>query len=146
MSDVRQNIKWGVLWGCGYALFFSIVALCLWLIALPFGVNVFAANDTSLGATLTAYWVGGLAAGIVVGIFRPWAARSYLGAAVAGGFAAVPVVASFIVAIKGVSGLTAGPGVFSFVVFFLVIGPLFGLIGKHQHSGKVSLEDGESQD
>jgi predicted membrane protein len=100
-DDVRWGVKLGLVMGGMYTL------LALLLFALG-GPDRFARNQISLATLVTVYMLGGLAAGLVLGVFRP-ALRERHTAFVVAFLAAIPVSFGMTVLVVGrIDGWTAG--------------------------------------
>lgn len=126
MGSVRENLHTALKWSVIYVAVYSGIVL---VIALTQGAGPFARSDTSLTKVLAAYWVGGLGAGVLVGLLLPLG-RSMLGAAFIGAIAAIPVACAATLAITPpehwASTLPVGIG------FGVLVGPLFGIATKLQ--------------
>jgi hypothetical protein len=64
-----SNLRWGVAWGVAVAAVYSLYVTVLYLIE---GSRPFDRLHTSLLMTIAAYAFGGVAAGAVVGVMRPY--------------------------------------------------------------------------
>lgn len=93
MSDV----KWGAKWGLRFAFVYVAFATVQLLIG---GSEVFTAKDTSYLAVVTAYILGGVAAGAVVGLLRRFA-QNPIGAVTTGILASAPVFVGIRIALSG---------------------------------------------
>lgn len=118
-----QNVLWGIRRGLSAALAFSAYVLLLYLFR---GAAPFEANDTSLGAVIAAYLFGGLVAGAIIGLLRPFTKRK-VGAIIAGIVAAVPVYAAVVFAVNGFAPWTLMDAVFV-AVASLYVGALAGFL------------------
>jgi hypothetical protein len=112
-------------WGLAFASIY-----CLWAVVVLFlgGEAAFRKQGITFGEAIGGYLAGGVAAGAVVGLFRPLLERSW-GAPVVGMLAAIPVALAFEVATQGArwmsfdSLLTAG-------IFSLTVGTMGGLVSR----------------
>ena len=134
---ILRNIGWGLAWGCGYAVFFSVIALLIYL----FGASTpFQANRTTLPVVLLAYLTGGLIGGVLVGLLRPLN-RWKRGAALMGLVGASAAYSAIGIAASGWFWQWNPEDIFAAVAAPLLIGPALGVkIWKQERQ-----EDAESQ-
>ena len=91
VSTFTRNIIWGVGSGALMALAYSIVALMIYAV---FGAHVLHTPGLTIGLVLISYWVGGLTAGLLVGMLRPLS-RFRWGPYLLGAIAGTAVFAAF---------------------------------------------------
>jgi hypothetical protein len=93
VASILRNVRWGVLNGLLYAAIgFVIVAV----VALVRGQNRFGQYGLSMGTVFLTYTTGGIAAGAIVGLLRPWT-KNAIGATIVGVVAGIPfMLAAFI--------------------------------------------------
>ncbi|MFN2398928.1 MAG: hypothetical protein ABR543_09875 [Gemmatimonadaceae bacterium] len=84
---VLRNIRWGIILGLFFAVYYSAIAIAIYLLLGP---SAFDRNGITLLGAIMAYFTAGVVGGIVVGLFRPLV-RSLLGRMAAGILVAVPV-------------------------------------------------------
>ena len=120
---VLANVLWEVLWGIGYAVFFSLIVLVIYLFR---GTRAFDGYGTTLGAVLLAYFAGDLVGGTVLGLLRPLN-RWKCGAAFVGFVVALPVYAGIIVTFSGWFSSWGEREVFAAVGCALAVGPALGV-------------------
>lgn len=65
------DVLWGLAWGTGMAVFYSLIALVIALVSLFSEENLF--TNFAVGYVIGAYWGGGLLGGALVGLLRPFA-------------------------------------------------------------------------
>lgn len=143
-NRIPDNIQWGLIWGAGFAGFFSLIALALW------SVSVFLAGDPdpwkdvvdiggiekrgiTIGEILAGYWIAGLVGGGIAGWLRPLASRSYSGAVVTGILVGIPVSAALSAVVFGLdwnSTVTV-----TWIASALVFGPVYATLIKSRYSG-----------
>jgi hypothetical protein len=102
-AAVTDNVRWGAGLGLIFGAIYSVIALGIYATR---GSRPFATNGVSLLALIAAYFGGGLAAGVVIGLFRPLL-RWRLGAMVVGFIGAIPVGAAFRTAENGLARWTS---------------------------------------
>lgn len=91
MSIVERrlaDIRWGVQYGMGFAILFSICAV---IQRITVGPTAFDQYHATIVGVLGIYFGGGLVSGVLVGLLRPLA-KYALGAALVGFIAAFPVI------------------------------------------------------
>lgn len=143
---IPDNIQWGLIWGAGFAAFFSLIAIAIWLLMVlttgdldPWGdiqfVDVQGVEPgISIWTILIAYWGGGLAAGTLAGWMRTLAKSAWWGAVLTGIVAGMPVSAAMMLVIFGFAGWSR-LATMSWIAGFLVFGPFYALLIKYRYSG-----------
>lgn len=124
---VIQNLRWGIFWGlCGAAVY------CAWvgILFLLRGAAPFLANGTTFPATLAAYLVGGLGAGIILGLLRPFT-RMVWGVALVGFLCALPVWFGALGAVEGFQRID-GADVRVMVFLAFATGPLCAFLARRR--------------
>jgi len=120
-----RNVLWGVYWGICGAVFYSLVAGLIYLVG---GSEPFARHSSTLGMTIIGYFVGGILAGLIIGILRPlnrWA----WGAGVVGFLAAIPIWAGMRVAIHGLKPVSWSD-VETIIQLSALFGPICGVVAR----------------
>lgn len=108
--SIWRNIIWGVRYGVTIAVPFCIVAILVFAIGDSRSLN---ASGLTITGVLTAYVLSGIAAGGIVGVFRPFL-RSRVGSTLVGILASMPVWT--------VIKYTIRPGSWQEVDFIMVFG------------------------
>lgn len=115
-----RRVLWGAKTGTIFGLAFSLLALVIFLLG---GQGPFEANHSSFGRIVGAYFLGGLSAGIIVGILRPLTA-SKVGAAMTGFVATAPVSVLMRIAIDGFQAWTVKDSILSILMCAALGAPL----------------------
>jgi hypothetical protein len=90
VEGVRSGVKWAV-------AFAGVYSAYVVLLAIVKGSTTFESQHTTLLKVLAVYWGGGVAAGVVVGLFLP-IGQHPVGAMVLGALGGVPVFAAAMLA------------------------------------------------
>lgn len=141
-ENLPDDLQWGLSWGAGGALFFTVVALFLFGVQFlltgqlpPSWADVWEGTGRhSMWWAIPAYWVGGVIAGVLLGWMRGFAGRSNWTAAFTG------IVISFLMALMFAAtgyGFTAWPrdAVIVAGIYALLAGPIFGVMLRKQYAG-----------
>jgi hypothetical protein len=115
-SRWRRDVGWGVVGGCLMALYYTTIAILIYLIRGP---AAFGTYGITFGQTVLAYWAGGVAGGLVLGVLLP-VARNRLGKGVLGILVALPVF----VAIALIMGDLHWGAVLVCATFFGIVGAM----------------------
>ena len=115
-----RRIAWGAKTGTIFGLAFSLLALVVFLLG---GQGPFEANHSSFGKIVVTYFLGGVSAGMIVGMLRPLTA-SKVGAAVTGFIAAAPVSILMRFAVNGFRAWTVKDTVLSILMCAALGAPL----------------------
>jgi hypothetical protein len=124
MRDLTKNLSWGLTWGLGFAAWFSLIAGLIYLIAPREHAG---GPPVQLPHILTAYWAGGLVAGVLVGVLRP-VTRYWWGAALVGLLAMIPISASIGLAMWGWFTDWTTINLQALLVYGSVVGPVGGIL------------------
>lgn len=126
---IRQNIRTGLRWATLYACVYSAIVI---VIALLRRATTLDQAGTSILAVLGVYWVGGLTAGLLVGVLLP-IGRTTIGATVIGAVAGIPIAcaATLVVTPSDQWGENLPVGVGLGILF----GAVFGLATKAEIRG-----------
>lgn len=116
------NVRWGVGWGIGLAVFFSLYALVILVLR---GSEPFTRVHVTPLGTIAAYLAGGVMAGAIVGVFRR-VARHPVGAMLVGIPASFPVLVALWIATDGLPSHWNHSDRFGVIFCSLVSGPVFG--------------------
>ncbi|MFW6201501.1 MAG: hypothetical protein ACOC8B_02920 [Gemmatimonadota bacterium] len=126
-----KNLMWGVGWAALFALGLSLWVSLMYII---FGAEVLDRDGGSFGATVRGYFAGAVAAGLIIGAFRPFL-RSRVGACLVGALVGPLTYAGFDMGYAGTDGLVGQLSADSAIVFTLaamVAGALGGLLLHRQ--------------
>ena len=115
---VIANIRWGITWGLVLAAFFSVIVGGQFVFMGP---SVVSSRGMSLGTAITAYFVGCVGGGVIIGLLRPLTRRR-AGALVVGVAASVPLSIASLAALQG-SPQHWEEGA---LPFFVIVGMLLG--------------------
>ena len=91
VSAFTRNILWGVGSGAVMALAYSVLALMIYAIL---GNHAIHTRGLTIGLVLISYWVGGLTAGLLIGVLRPLS-RLRWGPYLIGAVAGIAIIAAF---------------------------------------------------
>ena len=89
--SILKDLRWGIVAGLFFACFYSLIALAILLFG---GGKAFEATGVTIPIAIAGYFAGGLVAGALVGLLRPFAKRR-IGAVAVGIGAAFPVMLGF---------------------------------------------------
>lgn len=127
-KEGSSYLRWGLKFGAAFALIFSLIYLFLLVLSWLGGYDLPASLGVSSSWTVFAvYWVGCPLAGLVVGLLRPCASRSYFGAAITGIFVCIPIYGAVFVGLKGPSAVTDASTLIPLALTSLFLGPLGGV-------------------
>jgi len=125
MTPLLKNLRWGVFWGACGAVFYGAYAVLLYLFA---GAQAFSSKGATLGGTLGAYALGGVGAGVVLGLLRPLV-RWWWGAALVGFFCAIPVWLGGLLAIQSFTP-PSRDDLYMVLILSGISGPVCGVIAR----------------
>ncbi len=121
-SDLRRDLRWGIMWGLGFAAVYTFVAALIFAVE---GQHPFEANDATLGEAIVGYVLGGLVGGVLLGLLRPLTARRW-GAVFVGILVGVPAVGAVVLPIEGPPSAWDQADLFAVVVLGTILGAFGG--------------------
>lgn len=125
LFPVRKQLWENLLWGVGWGLFIAAILSCYVTVLYLFrGPRPFQAQGTNVLTVVATYIVGGIAAGVIVGLFRPLG-RSDWGAALLGAICGLAVFALIRVSLDGPTHWTRADA-FTIVACAILIGAPVG--------------------
>lgn len=122
-EKVAADLRWGLMWGMSFAIFFSIIATCVWIVSQFAPGDPFAEMGSSFGVVLLYYLGAGAVAGGLMGLLRPVANHSFAG------LIAVSTLIAFVVWFSGSlvihpPGLTRAGSLWVAIILSVFSGPL----------------------
>lgn len=138
MNKTIRNALWGVTWGVGMAMWFTLIATVIYVIA---GAQRLEGFPMTLPALIGTYCAGGILAGFVVGLLRPLG-RRWWGAMLIGVVGAFLTMLSVGIAMEGWITRWDRSNFEAAVTYSLLAGPVTGLLVwwkyvRNSHSDKV---------
>lgn len=131
--STKENVKWGIDWAIHFAIYFSLIALVLYVI---FGSELYGANNTTFFTVIGAYFVGGIASGVVLGLLRPFASSTFR-AAIVGFVVSLPISFACGATFLGLTGWSSIE-VSGVVLGATMLGPACGVIAYKQFPTNLS--------
>lgn len=132
---IRKNISRDLRWGAGWGLFGGVVwgVFAAVVIILRDGIPESAPERVTPLTLLTLYPLGGIGAGLVVGLLRPFA-RERSGAMLVGMVAALPFAAGFMYLKSGSISGWGGAEWFAVIAGSMLLGAMGGYKLWDQHN------------
>lgn len=124
---IARNLFRGIGLGIAGSILYSLIAILIYVIS---GQDAFAAHHTTLLATVGAYWMGGLGAGLILGLLWPLGRWTW-GAGLIGFLCAVVVWLGIAVASDGRDAFDTG-NLILILVLAVVFGPAGGIVARRR--------------